>query len=302
MPRSHDRTDFFKFASRGAAEAMIKNRTLRWSTPLLFNDPFDTQTRLVAKNIDANDFVDAFTQRYAQILFDDQLPAFFSAQNKLHAAANITRQKSKAEKYAAIDRIRESALSMAANFDQILAKYHAEITNHLQHGLIICLTEDINNVVMWSHYSENHKGIAFKFRVLDALDHPFLVAKKVTYSKDYVNWGSAQEIADHLFNVSQIDMIARTFDLVYLKHQNWSYEQEWRCYYPLIHEEVPQGYKDLTQRPELFEAIYLGCNMPEDEVREYTDLTRKYLPQTAIFKGQKSQESFDLNFAPIYTP
>ena len=37
---------FFKYASHEAALAMLKSKTVRYSSPLLFNDPFDMQAGL----------------------------------------------------------------------------------------------------------------------------------------------------------------------------------------------------------------------------------------------------------------
>jgi len=48
MPRSsnrlHDRRSFFKYTSAATAKLVLNNRTLRWSSPSLFNDPFDIFT------------------------------------------------------------------------------------------------------------------------------------------------------------------------------------------------------------------------------------------------------------------
>src|SRR5215469_12806052 len=40
---------FFKYLSATAAQAVLRNRTLRWSTPGTLNDPFDAQFDLRAE-------------------------------------------------------------------------------------------------------------------------------------------------------------------------------------------------------------------------------------------------------------
>lgn len=37
------RTSFYKFMTRGTAEIVLRNRTLRWSTPAHLNDPHENQ-------------------------------------------------------------------------------------------------------------------------------------------------------------------------------------------------------------------------------------------------------------------
>jgi hypothetical protein len=302
VPRSHDRNAFYKFATRPAARAMIEHKTLRWTNPLRFNDPFDTQTRIVATNAGDERFVHAFTERYREILFSEVLPAYFKSDNELHRIAALVRNAPDDAKHKAVERFRRGAPEMGENLDPILAKFSAEISSHLQHGQVFCLTEDINNVVMWSHYAEDHKGVGFKLRVLEELDHPFLVARKVNYSRDYINMGTAEDIADHLFAVKTIDMVALCWEMVILKHRDWEYEREWRCYWPLLDRDVPAGFTDYRQDARLFESIYLGCCMPDNEAQEFVQLVRHHLPATPVFKVRKSTANFDLQFDVIYSP
>ena len=42
----HDRDYFFKYVSKGAIVPILQNLEFRWSSPLAFNDPFDTQANL----------------------------------------------------------------------------------------------------------------------------------------------------------------------------------------------------------------------------------------------------------------
>ena len=37
----HDRRFFYKYMSAETARIILANRRLRWSSPILFNDPFD---------------------------------------------------------------------------------------------------------------------------------------------------------------------------------------------------------------------------------------------------------------------
>ena len=39
--RRHDRQFFYKYMPPDTAKIVLCNRTLRWSSPILFNDPFD---------------------------------------------------------------------------------------------------------------------------------------------------------------------------------------------------------------------------------------------------------------------
>lgn len=40
---THNRTHFYKYAGSHTAKLILSNRRLRWSSPSLFNDPFDVR-------------------------------------------------------------------------------------------------------------------------------------------------------------------------------------------------------------------------------------------------------------------
>lgn len=44
--RRHERRFFYKYVSSEVTKIILVNRTLRWSSPLLFNDPFDVTQEL----------------------------------------------------------------------------------------------------------------------------------------------------------------------------------------------------------------------------------------------------------------
>ena len=131
------------------------------------------------------------------------------------------------------------------------------------------------------------------------LSHDQRVAKKVEYTGKYLNVGDSLALADHFTRAKLIDLTDLCWRLVYIKHNDWKYENEWRCYWPLLQEPVGTGFDDHVQDPRLFEAIYLGCNMTDDEASTICTLARRCLPDTAILRAKKSLTSFDLEFDEI---
>ena len=47
--RKHERRYFYKYVSAKTAKIIISTRKLRWSSPVLFNDPFDVTQELRLK-------------------------------------------------------------------------------------------------------------------------------------------------------------------------------------------------------------------------------------------------------------
>lgn len=299
MPREHEQTAFYKFADLATAKIMIEKRTTRWRTPLQFNDPFDVQTRIgVTINQDA--YVNRFVQRFRELVHINPVPAFYKPANDLHRMAMRVRQLDGTNKAAAVARFRASLEKTAGDLGQHFANFSDDIVTHLQHGRALCLTEDVSHVVMWSHYADNHRGVGFKFRVLDDIDHVFLLARKVAYDDAYLTLKDGAALADHFIKAREMDLAALCWQLVYLKHADWGYEREWRCYEPLIDRPAGVGFDDHVEPAELFESVYLGCRMSDQDATAMVDHVRQHLPKTNVLRARKSQTSFELGFDQVY--
>ena len=80
---------------------------------------------------------------------------------------------------------------------------------------IMCFTQDHQNLLMWSHYANHHKGFVLEFDT--AYDVSTLLrVSKVEYSNEY-------PILDYS------EMTNDQYKVVLLrKSEGWKYEQEWR--------------------------------------------------------------------------
>jgi hypothetical protein len=65
--RTHDRQSFFKYMSAATASIVLTNRTLRRSSPVLFNDPFDVP-REMSFGLTPGDIVEALARRMAHLI------------------------------------------------------------------------------------------------------------------------------------------------------------------------------------------------------------------------------------------
>lgn len=88
---------------------------------------------------------------------------------------------------------------------------------------VFCLTEDSNNVLMWSHYAKDHKGMCIGFQRTpeNALGDDG-ICLPVTYTNQYL---TADTIRIFLRkNFSPVTHMMRT------KSHHWKYEKEWRLF------------------------------------------------------------------------
>ena len=98
--------------------------------------------------------------------------------------------------------------------------------NRLNNFGILSLTGNAKNILMWSHYAEDHKGICIEFErnEVNGLGDSGKT-KKVNYTKNYPSLSSKTLL-------SKKDTESSLMRVLYTKSESWSYEQEWRMLIP----------------------------------------------------------------------
>lgn len=84
---------------------------------------------------------------------------------------------------------------------------------------VLSLSSNYDNILMWSHYSKNHKGLVFEFtpRTPQGIGDCFFPLLEVKYSESY----------EELSYVN--DIILEAQKLMLTKYKDWAYEEEYRC-------------------------------------------------------------------------
>lgn len=149
---------------------------------------------------------------------------------------------------------------------------------------------------MWSHYADQHRGVAFQLGCIDALDNRLLAAKRVEYTDKFIAFPSAEEYAHHLTGERPIDMVALVWKIAFTKHSDWAYEREWRVHIPLLHEKPELTLSLYDEPPEVFQALYLGCRMQRPEVQATVEVVRRCFPNMKIYRAKQSRMKYALDF------
>jgi hypothetical protein len=192
--------------------------------------------------------------------------------------------------------------TMTEQFPKLSSDFIGDIQAHLLHSRVFCVTEKRDNVVMCSHYADQHKGVVLKLRCIDELDNPLLAAGKVTYSREFVRFPNPEEFARNATGEEPIDILSLSWDICYRKHKDWEYEQEWRVPIPLLRQPVGDGYSYEKEHPAVFDEAYLGCRMGDDETEKIIECIKAHLPHVKIYRAVRSTTSFNLDFIPVWTP
>lgn len=127
---------------------------------------------------------------------------------------------------------------------------------------VLCLTETATNVLMWSHYSQNHEGFLIEFDET----HEFFHQKKfpddemgflrpVTYVTERTSYKTLTEL--------------NAIPMFLTKSDHWAYEQEWRMLMALEDADYTIG-GDIALfniPPECITGLIMGGKM-HDEVKQ----------------------------------
>jgi hypothetical protein len=109
---------------------------------------------------------------------------------------------------------------------------------------LYCLSEVNDEILMWSHYADEHRGFCLIFEATDSTP-VFGAAQRVSYSK---------ELPDvDVFCDSPHDAASKA---LLTKYCGWSYEKEWR----IVDHEFGAGHHDYPV--ELLSGVIFGARMP----------------------------------------
>ena len=180
--RIHNRTSFFKYVSAEVAKFILFNKTLRWSSPLLFNDPFDVDREL-AVGIKPSEMRECLIDRLIDMIEKkDDLPYGFIPELRL-ILETIRKSGNNDLKEKIIELLRNcknDLIHESQGLNELNRMWKAIIPEFR----ILCLSARNDNAPMWNHYADKYKGVVLEFACIEDLDSVWLLAKPVQYPED----------------------------------------------------------------------------------------------------------------------
>ena len=166
---------------------------------------------------------------------------------------------------------------------------------------VLCVSESNTNVVMWSHYANEHTGAVIQ---LGCGQDSFLsYAREVKYSGHFPEFVDVQTFVKIITGETSLNPSDLFRDLLLQKHEHWRYEAEWRVARParsLPFSANGVGYADVD--PSIFGGLYLGCRMPEGTKQELANLAAQKYPHMAVYEATMSETEYKLDFKPYRRP
>lgn len=282
---------YFKYYTADCLKLTLSNATRKWSSPFEFNDPFDNRLKIrwTGNTIDLEK---AITEKIIQLVEEEQ-PDFDLLFSDMQLLVSHIRTLPPAERSACLSELQKLK---GIYTQESLAAMHATLNRTIEILLsdisIFCLTADHDNLLMWAHYADNHKGGVVKFLPVEKVDSPLLLAKKVNYSKETPAMGFSNLLNNTMeFRRAAIDAITLT------KSTDWQYEKEWRIVTRLRN--PTNKYEVLPFAEEEVGGLYLGCRMSEKDKSEMIGIMARKYPWAPIYQATPKRDEFSLAFEQI---
>lgn len=291
--RRHDRFCFYKYMTAQTANVVIASRRLRWSSPLLFNDPFDVPRRaelpFTVDELQAAMHEEFIGVMEGRIKTNHQVLRFLSG-----LLNNVTEP---AGRELLLKEVRTSLQAMVPTSTKALDVFEEVWRTMVPDLRILCLSEVNDSAAMWAYYTE-HKGAVLRFDVMDDLDSSLLLAQPVTYSDTPPRLPGKEVLARSLVRDEPFPWQEYFREYYYVKSMEWQHEREWRVisYEPVSGNSL---FRDEGFHPRELSAVFLGANIsPDDEATIAAELAGP-LAHVSLYRSRFDHQRRKIAFVGI---
>lgn len=273
---------------------VLANRSLRWSSPLIFNDPFDVP-RSLSFDFSARELQEALAEDLA-VMIETGAPTPPKAMPLLDILLNALRNNpNPAYRTFIANDLRTNALKNipvpAIGFRALQEFWDQSIPTMR----ILCVSENATSTVMWAHYAAAHTGVALEFEALDAVDSPLLMVRPVQYQDAPPKLPSKQEWVESMVGRQPIDLKELFTEYQYVKENQWAYEREWRIV--SFSRRGESGlFTDYKFWAEELRRVILGANCSAEDEAQIAALVAAKYPNSTVVRAQINEALRRIDF------
>jgi len=293
---------FYKYMAPDTAIAVFTHRTFRYSSPLLFNDPFDIQSGLHF-DFDVDDIHLKILNRLEELAKCDHLPDLDWTDPWAKVIKVVW------ENYPSYGFPRQRWLEQLAekagdlSLDKVIRKTREDYANAWEKLLptlrVFCVSEERDNLLMWAHYAKDHTGVVAEVLSLPKEDNPLSVARQITYRDSPPPFYSEEEWLNDILLQKRLDHSTLFRKYAQTKSSQWSYEKEWRVWYPSDPNTQSGLWVDMPIRKSELKAVYFGCRIEEKFKHKLGNLISSAFPDAEMFRAEKLEGRYGLGYKKI---
>lgn len=285
----------YKYTTAETAYSILSSGKLRFQSPLLYNDPFDSQwdTLWPLSTLEAREYEQSLIEnaiRDPASLPPDADPAIREALEWERARIALLPED---QHSGAIAAFAKRASENSSNPDPLIERVR-DIRRRMR---ILCLCENGQSILMWSHYAFQHQGVMLGFDSA-IMEHSFQRAlEPIAYRDDLPHLIEPERwIRANVFGLPDRPVWkenVRDREWALCKHSGWQYEQEWRFVW-----NAPPGtegeYAHYSFPPHALAEVVMGCRTDKTKAAELRALAQKLQPRVRFYQMSKHPSRFEL--------
>ncbi len=234
----------------------LKSQTIYFGSPLAFNDPYDC----------------ALFPSIAEPSDEDveRIRSHYLSKEELDAGVRRSFET------ATIPGLRIMLMRIGQNVVE------ERVQNFLETRGVACFAERPDNLLMWSHYADHHRGFCLEFRT--DLEPFSTKTRQVKYSSKMPQFTLTRMLCDRNFD--------EVLDLYCTKAKEWEYEREWRG----LHKQRGTAY---TYESNALTGVYMGPKSSFTSLEIVALILAGQNEHVQLWKGERSRSEFAVDFQPF---
>lgn len=268
---------------------LLQNLEIAFTPPGNFNDPFEMSPRI--SGLEDCIMIEKFTEQHFRVEYRR------FCQNPLNPTVDFALFKNFLLNGKPFEK--EELRDQVSKFQSGMGKAYEKLFD--LHLGVLCLSEMENEPLMWSHYTDCHKGFVVEFDTA----HPFF-NRLITPTADF---GKLLQI---IYSPKRPELAypvtTKDTQIFLTKSHHWAYEREWRLIQLLEKSDrkLQKGAQTIHLYkipPKAIRRIVMGCKM-EEPIREKIVSALRSNPDSVhivLEEAVKDTDAFALRYLPAFS-
>ena len=286
----------FLYKYRQASDYAIQNLetdTVWLNSPFEYNDPFECVEYVnfdKLNDINSERLVDDF---FTKITAEYSIPGdvLLNVKNSNKPIRSLSEYILR--KYKNYDN--ETLTKVLDSFDSALNRVSEDgfqkRNQRMQQVMKVCsFCESPNQLLMWSHYADFHKGFCIEYDLSQWAFND--IRKRLLFPVIYTD--KLYDSTEHHIHSIKNGRFNNIYSVISCatKSIEWSYEKEWRFIF-----NIGPSFKKQNYRMDCQNAVYLGLKMEHEREQQIVDICKTM--GLNIYKAKQSFDKFEITFEKI---
>ncbi len=289
----------YKFCSAETAKKALSSRSLRWSSPSVFDDALELD-HLTEFNFDKDILIKSVIKLSAGMIFANEYP---KGDTPLINAIKRWRDDDRFASHEEAEPVLKELLSkMVDHRIEVLTNIKAAWQAYCKKTRICCFSTRPENGSAWQRFADQHRGLVIRF---DASEYSiFKAPKHIEYGVVRPEITSLKDqISALLYNLK--DKSTEHFEeKLLVKPPLNKLEQEWRCFRETgnphsVSENVDEWVDDLTFERSDISAVIFGLRTEESYKKHITAIVKEDYSNAKIYQARLAKGKFDIELEKI---